>query len=86
MERSINKLYHHHFLKTRYWGQPDKPNRAWKYLLMYWKFYNDALQHSVNSDWWLNTQSRVPQADWLMLENNEKGTMDRNMPYSILLQ
>ena len=53
---------------------------------MYWKFYNDALQHSVNSDWRLNTQSRVPQADWLMLENNEKGTMDSNMPYSILLQ
>ena len=34
------------------------------------------------SDWLLNTQSRVLQADWLMLENNEKATLNINMPYS----
>ena len=34
------------------------------------------LQHSVMSDWLFNTQSRVLQADWLILENNAI-----NMPY-----
>ena len=48
------------------------------YLL---KFPNDALQHSVNSDWLFNTQSRELQADWLILKNNEKATLNINMPY-----
>ena len=28
-----------------------------------------------------NTHSRVLQADWLILENNEKATLNINMPY-----
>ena len=28
------------------------------------------------------TQSRIPQADWLMLENIKKATLNTNMPYS----
>ena len=39
------------------------------------------VQHSVNSDWLLNTQSRVLQADWLILEINGKATLNINMPY-----
>ena len=38
-------------------------------------------QHSVNSDWLLNTQSRVPQSDWFILEINEQATLNINMPY-----
>ena len=38
------------------------------------------IQHSVNSDWLCNTQSRVPQGDWL-LGSNEKATLNGNMPY-----
>ena len=34
------------------------------------------IQHSVKSDWLLNAQSRVLQADWLVLENNEKATLN----------
>ena len=33
------------------------------------------------SDWLFNTQTRVLQADWLKLENNEKETLSINMPY-----
>ena len=39
------------------------------------------MQHSVNSDWLFNTQSRVLQADWLILENKEKEILNINMPY-----
>ena len=41
------------------------------------------IQHSVNSDWLFKTQSKVlkVQADWLLLENNEKATLNINMPY-----
>ena len=39
------------------------------------------IQNSGNYDWLFNTQSRVVQADWLMLENNEKATLNINMPY-----
>ena len=31
-----------------------------------------------------NTQLRVLQADWLILENNEKATLNINMPYYLL--
>ena len=34
------------------------------------------IQNSVNSDWLFNTQSRVLQDDWLILENNEKATLN----------
>ena len=40
------------------------------------------MAHSVNSDRLFNTQSRVLQADGLILENNEKATFNINMPYS----
>ena len=39
---------------------------------------------SVNSGWLCNIQSRVLQADWL-LENNEKATLNVNMPYRDLI-
>ena len=39
------------------------------------------IQHAVNSDWLCNTQSRVLQADWFILEINEKATLNINMPY-----
>ena len=48
---------------------------------MYWKFPMMLIQHSVNSDWLVNTQSREPQADWFILENDEKATLNINMPY-----
>ena len=44
------------------------------------------LQHSVNSDWLLNTQSRVLQADCSLLEINEKATLNINMPYCLVLR
>ena len=45
---------------------------------------NDAhAQHSVKSDWLFNTQSRFLQVDWLILEDNEKTTLNIKMPYRI---
>ena len=41
------------------------------------------IQHSVNSDWLVNTQSRVLQTDWFKLEINEKATLNINMPYLV---
>ena len=38
-------------------------------------------QHSVNYDWLFNIQSRILQADWFILEVNEKATLNINMPY-----
>ena len=38
-------------------------------------------QHSVNSDWLINIQSKVLQAAWITLETNEKATFNINMPY-----
>ena len=38
------------------------------------------IQHSVNSGWLFNTQSRVLQADWFILKINEKATLNINMP------
>ena len=40
----------------------------WNYLIMYWKFLMMFIEHSVNSDWLFNTQSRLLQADWLILD------------------
>ena len=34
------------------------------------------IQHSVKSDWLFNTQPRVLQADWFILEVKEKATLD----------
>ena len=36
------------------------------------------IQHSVDSDWLFNTQSRVLQADLFILEINEKATLNIN--------
>ena len=36
-------------------------------------------------DWLFNTKSRVLQADWLILENDEKATLNINMPYCPLI-
>mgnify|MGYP001800822666 CR=1 FL=1 len=38
------------------------------------------VQHSLNSDWLFSTQSRVLQADWFLLETNEKAILYVNMP------
>ena len=40
------------------------------------------INHSVNYDWLFNTQSRALLADWLILENNEKATLNINILYS----
>ena len=42
---------------------------------------NDSYPTLVDSDWLFNTQSRVLQADWFILEINEKATLNINMPY-----
>ena len=34
-----------------------------------------------NLSWSLINQSRVLQADWLILDNDEKATLNTNMPY-----
>ena len=39
------------------------------------------LQHSVNSDWPFNTQSRVLQADWFILEIDDKVSLNIEMSY-----
>ena len=39
-------------------------------------------QPPVKSYWLFNTPSRVLQADWLILENDEKATLNINMPYT----
>ena len=43
------------------------------------------IQHSVNSDWLFNTQSRVLQTDWFILEFNEKATLNINMPCNAII-
>ena len=42
-------------------------------------------QYNIQSKygWTFNTQSRVLQADWLILENNEKATLNNNMPFCV---
>ena len=40
-----------------------------------------CIQHSFDSDWLFNTQSRVVRADWLMLKNTVKATLNINRPY-----
>ena len=37
--------------------------------------------YSVNYDWLFNTQERVLQADWFILEINGNTTMNINKPY-----
>ena len=49
--------------------------------LLYWKFPMLHLTLSSNPDRLHNTQTRVLQADWLALENDEKATLDIDMPY-----
>ena len=43
------------------------------------------IQHSLNSDRLSNIQSRGLQADWFILEINEKATLNINMPYSFII-
>ena len=40
------------------------------------------MQQSVNSDWQFNTQSRVLQAEWFILDINEKATLNISMPFT----
>ena len=47
----------------------------------YWKFPMVLIEHSVISDWLFNTQSRVQQADWFILDINEKATLNIKMPW-----
>ena len=39
-------------------------------------------QHSANSDWLLNTQSRILQTAWFILEIDKTATLNIKMPYS----
>ena len=39
------------------------------------------IYYPVNSDWLFNSQLRVLSVDWLILENNEKATLNIDMPY-----
>ena len=39
------------------------------------------IQHSDNFDWLFKAQSRVLQADWFILEFDEKATLNINIPY-----
>ena len=41
------------------------------------------IQHSVESDWLVNTQSGGLKAYWCILEINEKTTLNVNMPYLV---
>ena len=55
---------------------------SWIYLLMYLKSQRCLYYTSQSKSYQLfNTQSRVLQADWLILENNEKATLNLYMPY-----
>ena len=56
-------------------GDNNRACQHWDYLFMNWKFPMMFIQHSVNSDWLFNTQSRV------LLENHEEATLNINMPY-----
>ena len=40
---------------------------------------NDAYKTQSKCDWLFNTQSRVLLADWLILEDNEKATLNINI-------
>ena len=53
----------------------------WDYLHTNWKFLMMLIEHLVNSDWLFNTQSRVLQAYWFILEVNEIATLNIKMPY-----
>ena len=55
-------------------------------LKLMWKFQMMRIQYSVNSDWLFNTHSRVLQADWVILENNENVTLNSNMSYPLRYQ
>ena len=46
----------------------------WNYLPLYWKFSMMLRLHSVKSDWLLNTQWIVLQADWSVLGSNQNIT------------
>ena len=48
-------------------------------LLFFWKFPMMPIQPLVNFDWLFNTQSRILQADWFILETNGKATLNINM-------
>ena len=50
-------------------------------IFLCWKFPMSLYNTQSKSDWLFNTQSRILQADWLSVENNEKATLNINMPY-----
>ena len=46
-------------------------------------FGNSQCLYDIQSkfDWLFNTQSRVQQGDWWIMDNKEKATWNINMPY-----
>ena len=42
------------------------------------------IQHSVSSDWLLNTPLSVHQADWFVVEINDEATSNINMPHDLV--
>ena len=61
----------------------NSTNRAfYNGIIFYWIEISYFILQS-KSDRLFNTQSRVLQADWLILVNNEKATLNINLPYGI---
>ena len=56
------------------------------YPLLYWKFPIIPIQHSAEIWFLFDTQSKELQADWLILENNEKANIDISMPYCVKIE
>ena len=57
--------------------------KHWKCLAYLLEIPDHAYTTLSKSDWLFNTQSRVLQADWFILEINEEATLNINMPYTI---
>ena len=73
-----------HFTPDCYKQMMHKTIRACYHLnncLKYWKFHKMLYNSKWKSDRLINTQSRVLQADGLILENNEMATLNIIMPY-----
>ena len=58
----------------------------WNYLRLYRKSPMMSLYKiQSKSDWLINTQSRVPLADWWLLENSERASLNISMSYYFAL-
>ena len=60
---------------------PTRACQSWNCLFCIGNSQLCLYDSHSKSDWLFNTQSRVLQADWLMLENDEKEALTIYMPY-----